>query len=202
LTDVELLALFLRTGVPGRSAIDLARDMLHGFGSLRALLDASAAELRSLPGIGPAKLAELQAIREIVQRSLNEELHVNATTLDSPSAVRDYLRLLIGARPYEVFVTMYLDVRHRLIHTEESSRGTLTRTAVYPREITREALRHNAAALIIAHNHPSGVATPSAADQQLTRHIKQALELVDIQLLDHFVVASSHIFSFAEQGRL
>jgi DNA repair protein RadC len=201
LSDAELLAIFLRVGVPGQSAVDLGRTLLMRFGSLRALLSAANKELRTVHGMGLAKIAQLHAIGELAQRALAEELQHN-TALDSPAAVRDYLRLLIGTLPHEVFVCLYLNARHHLICTRESSRGTLTHTAVYPREIARQALQFNAAALIIAHNHPSGSAEPSAADTQLTEQLAITLALFDIKLLDHFVVASNTISSFVEQGLL
>lgn len=201
LADAELLALFLRTGLPGKNAVELSRELLRRFDSLQALLRADAAELRRQAGLGPAKIAQLQAISEIVRRALDERLRTTAV-LDSPKAVRDALRLALNGRPQEIFTTLYLDTRLRLLHTEESSRGTLTQAAVYPREIAREALRRNAAALIVAHNHPSGHAEPSASDRRLTVQLKAALDLLDIRLLDHFVIGTGTIFSFAEHGWL
>lgn len=199
LSTAELLAIFLRTGLPGQNAVDLSHALLQRFGSLRAILGASTAQLNSIRGIGSAKIAQLHAIGELTQRALIEELQEN-TCFDSPSAVRDYLKLFIGTRPYEVFTCLYLDVRYRLIIAKEVSRGTLTQTAVYPREIAKEAISLNAAALIVAHNHPSGVTEPSEADKNLTRHLQTALEFFDIRLLDHFIVASNNVLSFSEQG--
>ncbi len=201
LSDAELLAIFLRTGVAGQNAVDLGRALLSHFGSLRTLLSASAANLKKIRGMGAAKVAQLHAIGELVQRSLIEELR-QSTCFDSPDSVRDYLKLLLGARPYEVFVCLYLDVRYRLICAKEMSRGTLSHTAVYPREIAKEALALNAAALIVAHNHPSGATEPSAADRQLTQQLHTALDLFDIKLLDHFIIAANSILSFSERGWL
>ncbi len=201
LSDAELLAIFLRTGVAGQNAVDLGRTLLSRFGSLRALLSSPAANLKQVRGVGAAKIAQLHAIGELVQRSLLEELQ-QSTCFETPGAVRDYLRLFIGTRPYEVFACLYLDARYRLIDAKEVSRGTLTHTAVYPREIAKEALALNAAALIVAHNHPSGATEPSPADRQLTQQLHTTLELFDIKLLDHFIIASNAILSFSEQGWL
>jgi len=196
-----LLALFVRTGIPGRSAVDVGRTMLQRFGTLRELLDASDEELSDVEGLGPAKIAQIQAINEIVRRSLGQHME-RGPALDCPSAVGDYLQLMIGSRPYEVFVSLYLDIRYRLIRAEESSRGTLTQTAVYPREILREAMRLNAAAVIVAHNHPSGDVQPSDADQCLTQQLKHTLDMMDVRLIDHFVVSSTSRLSFSERGWL
>jgi DNA repair protein RadC len=201
LSDAELLAIFLRIGVSGRSAVDLARDLLNEFGSLSALCAASEQELCRLPGVGRAKFAQLQAVIEMARRALREKLS-SGNALNSPSAVRDYLRLKMQSLPHEVFVAMFLDAQNRVIETEELFRGTLTQTSVYPREVVKRALHHNAGALILAHNHPSGVAEPSHADETLTQALKQALALVDIRVLDHFIVAGSSVLSFAERGLL
>ena len=201
LSDAELLAIFLRIGVSGRSAVDLARDLLNEFGSLSALCAASEQELCRLPGVGRAKFAQLQAVVEMARRALREKLSTG-NALNSPSAVRDYLRLKMQSLPHEVFVAMFLDAQNRVIETEELFRGTLTQTSVYPREVVKRALHHNAGALILAHNHPSGVAEPSHADETLTQALKQALALVDIRVLDHFIVAGSSVLSFAERGLL
>jgi DNA repair protein RadC len=201
LADAELLAILLRTGVKGKSAVDLARGLLARFGSVAALLEAGAAELASVPGLGSAKSAQLQAALELSRRALREELS-SRDALSSPRAVRDYLRLAFAGRPHEVFVVLLLDAQHRVIATEELFRGTLTQTSVYPREVVKCALKHNAAAMIFAHNHPSGVDEPSHADEILTRSLKSALALVDVQVLDHFVVAGSATTSFAERGLL
>jgi DNA repair protein RadC len=201
LADAELLAILLRTGVKGRSAVDVARALLARFGSVAALLEASPEELAAVPGLGTAKSAQLQAALELSRRALREELAAR-DVLSSPKAVRDYLRLAFAGRQHEVFVVLLLDAQHRVIACEELFRGTLTQTSVYPREVVKCALRHNAAAVIFAHNHPSGVAEPSHADEILTRSLKSALGLVDVQVLDHFVVAGSTTTSFAERGLL
>jgi len=201
LADAELLAILLRTGVRGKSAVDLARELLGQFGSVSALLEARSASLREMPGLGSAKLAQLKAALELARRALREEL-ASRDALSSPRAVRDYLRLQLGGREQEVFVVLLLDAQHRVIACEELFQGTLTQTSVYPREVVRCALKHNAAAVIFAHNHPSGVAEPSHADEILTRSLKSALSLVDIQVLDHFIVAGTRTMSFAERGLL
>jgi DNA repair protein RadC len=201
LSDAELFALFLRTGVPGASAVDVARQLIRRFGSLRGVLDASAMELREQRGIGPARAATLLAVSELCRRALAEKAR-DRELLNAPGAVEDYLRLLIGTKPYEVFVCLYLDARHQLLHAEESARGSLTRVAVYPREIVRRALTLNAAGLIVAHNHPSGGVTPSANDRRLTKTLQEALTLIDVRLLDHIVVAANDVFSFARHGWL
>ncbi len=202
LSDAELLAIFLRTGVAGKSALDLARGLLARFdGSLRRLVDARFEALAAESGIGPAKASQLMAVVELVRRGLVEELE-QATGLSSPQAVRDYLRLALEARPHEVFMVLCLDAQNRLIARDELFRGTLTQTSVYPREVVKLALARNAAAVIFAHNHPSGVAEPSRADELLTSALKQALALVEIKVLDHFVVGRGAIVSFAERGLL
>jgi DNA repair protein RadC len=201
LADAELLAILLRTGVKGKSAVDVARALLARFGSVAALLEASPEDLAALPGLGSAKSAQLQAALELSRRALREEISAR-DVLSSPRAVRDYLRLVFAGRQHEVFVVLLLDAQHRVIACEELFRGTLTQTSVYPREVVKCALRHNAAAVIFAHNHPSGVAEPSHADEILTRSLKSALGLVDVQVLDHFVVAGPATTSFAERGLL
>src|SRR5260364_134111 len=201
LSDAELLAIFLRVGVEGQGAVDLARGLISRFGSVRALLSAPSDELNAVRGIGPATIAQWHAIGALTQRALAEELRSTAS-FDSPDVVRDYLKLLIGTRSYEVFVCLYLDARHCLIRAEESSHGTLTHTAVYPQKIARQALLCNAVALIVAHNHPSGNAEPSPSDFHLTKQLQAALALFDIRLLDHFVVSANSIMSFVEQKML
>ena len=201
LADAELLAILLRTGIKGKSAVDVARQLLGRFGSVSALLEAGADNLTQTPGLGSAKLAQLQAALELARRALREEIS-SRDALSSPRAVRDYLRLALAGREQEVFVVLLLDAQHRVIASEELFRGTLTQTSVYPREVVKCALKHNAAAVIFAHNHPSGVAEPSHADEILTRSLKAALALVDIQVLDHFIVAGSRTMSFAERGLL
>ncbi|MBI4292451.1 MAG: DNA repair protein RadC [Betaproteobacteria bacterium] len=201
LADAELLAVLLRTGKRGASAVDLARTLLLQFGSVGALLAAAGAELSQVAGLGPAKRSELQAVLELARRALKEEM-VRSSALSSPHSVREYLRLSLAGRDHEVFVALLLDAQHRLIACEELFRGTLSQTSVYPREVVKTALACNAAAVIFAHNHPSGVAEPSGADELLTRTLKSALALVDIQVLDHFIVTGSTAMSFAERGLL
>lgn len=201
LSDAELLAVFLRVGVAGKSAVDLARDMVQHFGSLNGLFAASLHDFSKLNGLGPAKYAQLQAVLELAKRSLSEELQAGVT-LSSPQAVKQYLQLLLGGKAYESFAVLFLDVKNRLIACEEMFRGTLTHTSVYPREIVKVALGHNAASVILAHNHPSGTPEPSAADRTLTQALKQALALIDVRVLDHFVVAGKHVYSFTEHGQL
>lgn len=199
LSDIELIAILLGSGLPGHGVFDVARSLLVRFGSLRALLDAQPEDFDGLRGIGPAKTALLLAITELARRALAEALD-DKPLVDSPEAVEDYLRLLIGGRPHEVFVCLFLDARHRLIRSEESSRGSLTRMAVYPREIVRRALTLNAASLIVAHNHPSGAVQPSASDRRLTRVLRETLALVEVQLVDHLVIGARETFSFARHG--
>lgn len=201
LSDAELLAIFLRIGVRGKSAVDLARELLQRFGSLSALFAAPEKVFCAQLGLGPAKYVQLQAVLELARRSLNETLTVG-DALSSPNAVRDFLRLTLRAREQEVFFCVFLDAQHRVIAGEELFRGTLTQTSVYPREVVRRALQHNAAATILAHNHPSGAAEASQADRALTRTLCDALRLVDIKVLDHFIVAQTQIVSFAERGWL
>ena len=201
LADAELLAILLRTGTKGKSAVDVARQLLGRFGSVSALLEAGPEALAETPGLGSAKLAQLQAALELAKRALREDLS-SRDALSSPRVVRDYLRLLLSGREQEVFVVLLLDAQHRVIASEEMFRGTLTQTSVYPREVVKCALKHNCAAVIFAHNHPSGVAEPSHADEILTRSLKAALALVDIQVLDHFIVAGTRTMSFAERGLL
>jgi DNA repair protein RadC len=201
LSDAELLAIFLRVGVRGKSAVDLARDLLASFdGDLASLAAATTRELACLPGIGPAKAAQLAASLELARRALAAPLKLK-DALGSPEAVRDWLRLSLGKLPHEVFVALWLDAQNRLIASEELFRGTLTQTSVYPREVVKRALANNAGAVILAHNHPSGLAEPSRADEVLTSSLKQALALVDVKLLDHFIVAGgARPLSFAERG--
>lgn len=201
LSDAELLAIFLRTGVAGKSAVDLARELLKRFGNLTRLFSAPQTELCATAGLGPAKYAQLQAVLEMAQRALHEQM-VSSDALSSPKAVRDYLRLNFRGKAHEVFVGVFLDAQNRVIATEELFRGTLNQTSVYPREVVKRALHHNAAALVFAHNHPSGVAEPSAADRLLTDALSKALALVDIRVLDHFIVAGGSALSFAEKGLL
>jgi DNA repair protein RadC len=201
LSDAELLAIFLRTGVAGKSAVDLARELLARFGSLTQMFAASENEFCAIHGMGQAKYVQLQAVLEMSRRALQEEMR-SGDALNSPRAVREYLQLLLRAKPQEVFVALFLDAQHRVTATEELFQGTLTQTSVYPREVVKRALHHNAAAVIFAHNHPSGVAEPSQSDQLLTDALKQALALVDVRVLDHFIVAGAGCLSFAEKGLL
>ena len=200
LSDAELVAVLLRTGIRGKSAVDLARDILGEFGGLGGLLTAGST-LRRVKGLGAAKSAQFVAALELARRSMDERLRQRAA-VTSPTAVRDYLRLTLASREHEVFVCIWVDAQHRVIAVEEPFRGTLTQTSVYPREIVKAALASNAAAVIFAHNHPSGIAQPSRADELLTRSLKEALALVDVKVLDHFVVAGHQAISFAERGLL
>lgn len=201
LSDAELLAIFLRVGTRGRSAVALGRELIGRFGSLSALLHHEPGEIASVPGVGKAKWAQLKAALELGRRALAEAAR-ETDALSSPAAVRDYLRLLLAERPHEVFVAVFLDAQNRVIASEELFRGTLTQTSVYPREVVKAALRHNAAGVILAHNHPSGVAEPSQADQLLTETLKRALGMVEVRVLDHFIVGRGAACSFAERGML
>lgn len=201
LSDAELLAIFLRTGVSGKSAVDLARELLQTFGGLRPLLAADRHSFCRGAGLGDAKYAQLQAVLEMGRRHLFEQLN-RGDALTSPAISRDYLQARLAHRPYEVFACLFLDTRHRLIACEELFRGTVNGASVHPREVVRRALEHNAAALILAHNHPSGIAEPSQADIQLTARLRDALSLVDVRVLDHLVVAPQAWTSLAERGLL
>lgn len=201
LSDAELLAIFLRTGTRGASAIDLARELLRRFGGLRRLIAAPSAEFCACKGMGDSKYATLQAALEIGQRCLAERL-ARGEALTSPELARTFLRSKLQDLPHELFCCLYLDTKHRVISFEELFRGTIDGASVYPREVVRCALKHNAAAVIVAHNHPSGVAEPSAADNALTRRLREALAMVDIRLLDHLVVGDGEVASFAERGLL
>ncbi|SFW11382.1 DNA repair protein RadC [Nitrosovibrio sp. Nv17] len=199
LSDAELLAIFLRTGMKGKSAVDLARELLGRFGGPTGLFAAEREAFCQVPGLGPAKYAQLQAVLEMARRALAERLKTG-DAMDSPEVVRNYLRLLLGGRQHEVFMGIFLDTRHHAIASEELFRGTLAQTSVYPREVVKRALHYNAAAIIFAHNHPSGVAEPSRADEILTQSLKQALALVDVRVLDHFIIGNGIAMSFAERG--
>ena len=203
LSDAELLAIYLRVGVRGKSAVDLARDLLQRFdGRLGALVEASLDDLASVSGIGMAKAAQLKASFELARRALHQEMQ-QRDSFTSPGHVRDWLRLKLGLRQHEVFMALWLDAQNRLIKADELFTGSLTSTSVYPREVVKAALANNAAAVILAHNHPSGVAEPSSADEMLTRNLKSALALVDVRVLDHFIVAgNAQPLSFAERGLL
>ncbi|OLL30015.1 hypothetical protein BTH42_19530 [Burkholderia sp. SRS-W-2-2016] len=199
LSDTEMIALVLGSGLPGHDVFRVAGALLERFGTLRAMLDATYTDFDGIRGLGPAKKAQLLAIMEMSRRSLVDRMRTREL-LNSPETVENYLRLLIGGRPLEVFVSLFLDARHRLIDCEESAQGSLTRMAVYPREIVRRALAANAASLIVAHNHPSGALQPSASDCRLTQTLRDALALVDIQLIDHLVVSADGVYSFARAG--
>lgn len=202
LSDAELLAIFLRVGTRGKSAVDLGRELIVRFGSLNGLFAATLDEFSTVPGLGRAKYAQLQAVLEMSRRSLAEEMR-QRSAFSSPATVRDYLRLHLAGLAHEVFYALWLDAQHRLLAAEELFRGTLTQTSVYPREVVKRALAHNAAAVVLAHNHPSGVAEPSSADESLTQTLKQTLALVEVRVLDHFIVAAqSPPLSFAERGLL
>lgn len=200
LGDAELLAIFLRVGIRGQSAVELAQAALAHFGSLQQLLHCSLDEFAEVPGLGDAKYAQLQAVMELARRAVAEQLR--RAPLCSPEAAKHYLCNKFGLQPHESFVVLFLDVKNRLIDLQEMFVGSLTQTSVYPREVVKAALRRNAASVILAHNHPSGVSTPSDADLHLTTRLAQALALVDIRVLDHFVVAGAQVHSFAEHGQL
>jgi len=201
LADAELLALLLRTGLKGQGVLQLASAVLGRFGGFAGLLNAELADLGRVKGLGPAKRAELAAVVEMARRALSQRLSA-APVFDTPQLVKDYLQLQLGTLGHEVFVVMFLDAQHRLIKTDEMFRGTLSQTSVYPREVVKRALAHNAGAVVLAHNHPSGVAEPSRADEYLTQALKSALALVDVRVLDHLVVGCGTVVSFAERGLL
>lgn len=201
LTNAELLAIFLRTGTPGKSAVDLARELLSNFGSLRALLNADRAQFCQNHGLGDAKYAQLQAVLEMARRHFAEILQ-KGDALTSPDMTRAYLTAQLRGYTFEVFACLFLDNQHRVIQLEELFRGTIDNASVYPREVIKRALHHNAAAVIFAHNHPSGINEPSRADQQITEKLKQALNLLDIRVLDHFIIGDGIPYSFSEHGLL
>lgn len=199
LSEAELLAIFLRTGIQGMTAVDLARHLLDRFGSLKALLEAEQTVFCSSPGLGPAKYALLQSVLEMANRYVMEDLEQNCA-LTSVAKTRAYLTQELRGYEHEVFSCLFLDSRHRVIVFEELFHGTLNGAAVYPRQVAKRALKHNAAALILAHNHPSGETTPSDQDKQLTHRLKQSLGLFDIAILDHFIIGDGQAYSFAEHG--
>jgi DNA repair protein RadC len=201
LTDTELVAILIRSGTAGRTAVDVARDLLVEFRSLRGLLSADPSRLCAARGLGPAGYAQLQAALEIARRHY-QELMQNGPALTNPRATREFLRMRLRDLEHEVFCCLYLDNRHRVIAFEELFRGTIDGASVHPREVVKRALTRNAAAVILAHNHPSGVAEPSQADELITRRIKEALALVDIRVVDHLVVGDGSCTSFAERGLL
>ncbi|MBT8765926.1 RadC family protein [Metapseudomonas boanensis] len=199
LSDAELLAIFLRTGVAGRSAVDLARQLLSEFGGLRPLLEADLESFCQHLGLGPAKFAQLQAVLEIARRHLAEGLRRDSA-LESPQAVRAYLKAQLRHAHHEQFACLFMDSKHRVLAFEVLFHGTIDGASVYPRQVVKRALAHNAAALILTHNHPSGVAEPSQADRQLTQRLKEALALIDVRVLDHFIVGDGEPLSMAEYG--
>jgi DNA repair protein RadC len=201
LSDAELLALLLGSGTRGSSALELARTLLTDFGSLRELLNAAAPRCLASSGIGPARYAILQAAIELARRHFCEALRAGPA-LSAPEVTRAFLLAQLRDKPYEVFCCLYLDSRHRLLAFEELFRGTIDRAGVHPREVLRQTLAHNAAAVMFAHNHPSGVLEPSPADELITRRLREALALVDVRVLDHFIVGDGRCFSFCEQGLL
>ncbi|MEK1938872.1 MAG: DNA repair protein RadC [Pseudomonas sp.] len=201
LTDAQLLAIFLRTGVAGRSAVDLARDLLGQFGGLRALLQADLRTFSAHLGLGPAKFAQLQAVLEMSRRHLAENLS-RESVLESPTAVREYLTAQLRHEEHEVFGCLFLDAKHRVLAFEALFHGTIDGANVYLRQVVKRALAHNAAALILCHNHPSGSVEPSQADCRLTAQIKEALALVDVRVLDHFIIGEGVPLSMAERGLL
>ena len=199
LSDAELLAIFLRTGIVGKTAVDLARDLLDEYGSLRALLDANQKQFCQSKGLGSAKYVQLQATLEMARRHLDERLR-RGEVLSNPHETRRFLSARLRDYPHEVFACLFLDTRHRVIQFEELFFGTIDGASVHPREVVKRALHHNAAAVILAHNHPSGIAEPSKADIHITQRLSDALSLVDIHMLDHFVVGDGDLTSFAERG--
>ena len=201
LSDAELLALLLRSGIPGKNALQMGQELVDTFGGVAGLLHTGHEALSSIKGLGPAKRAELVAVLELARRALVQELQ-DKPLFTTPQAVRDYLQLQLGSRPHEIFAVLFLDSQHRLIALEELFRGTLTQTSVYPREVMVRALALHAGSVVLAHNHPSGEARPSRADEALTQTLKAALALVDVRVLDHFVVTSTQAISMAERGLL
>lgn len=201
LSDAELLAIFLRTGVPGKTAVDVARDLLTEFGSLRALLQADRRRFCASRGLGAAKFAQLQAVMEMARRHCRENL-TRGNALTSPEATRAFLSAQLRELDDEVFACLFLDNRHRVIEFEKLFQGTIDGASVHPRVVAKKALFHNAAAVIFAHNHPSGVSEPSQADKRITEKLKHAMALLDIRVLDHFIVGDGDAFSFAEHGLL
>jgi DNA repair protein RadC len=199
LSDAELLALLLRSGIQGKNVLQLAQELVDRFGGVAGLLHTPAEALKTVKGLGPAKRAELVAVLELARRALAQQL-AQKPLFNTPQAVRDYLQLQLGGLHHEVFAVLFLDSQHRLIALEEMFRGTLTQTSVYPREVVKQALTLNASSVVLAHNHPSGTAQPSRADEALTHTLKAALALVDVRVLDHFVVTASQAVSMAELG--
>ena len=209
LSDVELLALLLRTGIKGKGVLQMAHELLqikstdnpNGFDGFAGLLHASANDLKSVKGLGPAKRAELVGVLELARRAMTQQLR-ERTVFATPEAVKEFLQLHLSAKPHEVFAVMFLDVQNRLLAMEELFRGTITQTSVYPREVVLRALHHQASAVVLAHNHPSGTVQPSRADEHLTQTLKTTLALIDVRVLDHVIVAPGQALSMAERGLL
>jgi len=211
LSDAELLALLLRTGIKGKNVLTLAQELLElkksdaddndGFDGIAGLLNASADDLKRVKGLGPAKRSELVAVLELARRALAQQLKARAV-FATPDAVKEYLQLHLAAKPHEVFAVLFLDVQNRLLALEEMFQGTLTQTSVYPREVVLRALHHQASAVVLAHNHPSGTVQPSRADEMLTQTLKTTLALIDVRVLDHIIVAPGEALSMAERGLL
>jgi DNA repair protein RadC len=201
LADTELLALLLRTGIAGHDVFALSQQVLDDFDGFHGLLHTGPEALKRVKGLGPAKRAEIAAVMEMARRALAQQIRI-APVFDAPGKVKDYLALQLGGRTQEVFAVLFLDGQHRLIVLQEMFHGTLTQTSVYPREVVKAALAHNAGAVILAHNHPSGVAEPSRADEYLTATLKTALAMVDVRVLDHLVVGRGQVVSLAERGLL
>ena len=199
LSDAELLALLLRTGLPGKNALQMGQELISTFGGVSGLLNTPAEALKKIKGLGPAKRAEIVAVLELARRALACQLQ-EKTIFSNPQAIRDYLQLQLGSREHEVFAVLFLDASHRLIVLEELFRGTLTQTSVYPREVVVRALTLNAANVVLAHNHPSGTAQASRADEAITQTLKAALALIDVRVLDHFIVTRTAAVSMAEMG--
>ena len=209
LSDVELLALLLRTGIKGKGVLQMAHELLqiksadnpNGFDGFAGLLHASANDLKSVKGLGPAKRAELVGVLELARRAMAQQLR-ERTVFATPEAVKEYLQLHLSAKAHEVFAVLFLDVQNRLLAMEELFRGTITQTSVYPREVVLRALHHQASAVVLAHNHPSGTVQPSRADEHLTQTLKSTLALIDVRVLDHVIVAPGQALSMAERGLL
>ncbi|KPC25337.1 Uncharacterized protein ABJ99_2485 [Pseudomonas syringae pv. cilantro] len=199
LSDAELLAIFLRTGVAGKSAVDLARHLLNQFGGLRPLLDADLSAFTSQLGLGPAKFAQLQAVMEMARRHMAESLRRDSA-MENPAQVRSYLKALLRHEPHEVFGCLFLDSKHRAITFEILFHGTINAAYVHPRQVVKRAMAHNAASLILCHNHPSGITTPSRSDIDLTKRLKEALMLIDVQVLDHVIIGDGEPLSMVEKG--
>jgi len=200
LTDAELLAIFLRTGIKGKTAVDLARDLIADNGGLSPLLAANEEQFCRSKGLGQAKYVQMQAVVEMSRRYLEEKIQ-RGDALDNVNDVKNYLKSRLQHYPFEVFSCLFLDNKHRVIEYEELFRGTIDGASVHPREVVRRVLHHNAAAIILAHNHPSGIAEPSQSDMQITSKLKQALEMIDVRVLDHFIIGDEMV-SFAERGLL